>query len=191
MPSLLLLLRTFVAFINKIIVIVSALTLLIGWQEGHPVCKNEWLDAGVVFCLGQGADLHMAHLMLLPFTVSRSSKSRFVLPSWYQLTRVVPDKGPLNVVVAYLVHLLKSLLWLLVIKHLLFELPCLPLPWGGEAEQLPLVMPLTSLAITRVTEIFTNLIRNLRGSVHPPDHLRLLWFCCLSCEKYVVCFCPF
>jgi len=27
----------------------SALTLLVGWQEGHPVCKKtEWWDAGLV-----------------------------------------------------------------------------------------------------------------------------------------------
>jgi len=30
-----------------------ALTLLVGWQEGHPACeKTEWLDAGVVICVG-------------------------------------------------------------------------------------------------------------------------------------------
>jgi len=33
-------------------------------------------------CLGQGADLHMAQLMPLPLTISCSSKSRLVLPSW-------------------------------------------------------------------------------------------------------------
>jgi len=41
-------------------------------------------------CLGYGADLHMAQQMPLPRTVSCSSKS--VLPFWYWLTRVVPDK---------------------------------------------------------------------------------------------------
>jgi len=30
----------------------SALTLLVGWQEGHPACKKtEWWDAGMVICL--------------------------------------------------------------------------------------------------------------------------------------------
>jgi len=43
---------------------------------------SEWWDAGMVMCLGQGADLHMAQLMLLPLTVGCSSKSRLVLPSW-------------------------------------------------------------------------------------------------------------
>jgi len=37
----------------------------------------------------RGADLHMAHLMPLPFTISCSSKSRFVLPFWYRLTQVL------------------------------------------------------------------------------------------------------
>jgi len=47
---------------------VSALMLLVGWQEGHPGCKK--LSGGVLFvwfvCLEQGADLHMAQLMPLP-----------------------------------------------------------------------------------------------------------------------------
>ena len=59
----------------------SALTLLLG---------------GMVLCLGRGADLHMAQLMPLLLTVFCSSKSRLVLPFWYWLTQVVPDKGPLN-----------------------------------------------------------------------------------------------
>jgi len=51
------------------------LTLLVGWQEGHPACKK--LSGGVhgvVICLELGADLHMAHLMPLPLTVSCFSK---------------------------------------------------------------------------------------------------------------------
>ena len=73
----------------------SALTLLVGWQEGHPACKRtEWWGAGVVICLVRGADLpswcHCHSLFLAPV------KSRLVLPFWYRLTRVVPDKGPLN-----------------------------------------------------------------------------------------------
>jgi len=37
------------------------LTLLVGQQEGHLACKKtEWWDAGMVICLGHGADLHMA-----------------------------------------------------------------------------------------------------------------------------------
>ena len=54
---------------------VSALTLLVGRQEGHLACKKtEWWGAGVVICLKQGADLHMAQLMPLPLTVSSFSE---------------------------------------------------------------------------------------------------------------------
>ena len=66
---------------------VSALTLLVGRQEGHPACKKtEWWDAGVVICLEQGADLHMAQLMPLPLTVSCSNKIQigftFLVPAY-------------------------------------------------------------------------------------------------------------
>ena len=75
----------------------SALTLLVGRQEGHPACKTlEWRDAGVVICLEQGADLHLAQLMPLPLTVSCFSKIQIGFTCWYRLTRVVPEKGPLN-----------------------------------------------------------------------------------------------
>ena len=72
----------------------------VGWVAGRasairPV-KTEWWGAGMVICLGRCADLHMAELMPLKLTVSCSSKFRLVLPFWYWLTQVVPDKGPLN-----------------------------------------------------------------------------------------------
>jgi len=71
--------------------------LLVGRQEGHPACKKtkRW-SAGVVICLEQVADLHMAQLMPLPLTVSCFSKIQIGLPFCYRLTRVVPDNGPLN-----------------------------------------------------------------------------------------------
>ena len=52
----------------------------------------------MVICPERGADLHMAKLMPLPLTVSCFTKIQIglVLPFWYRLTRVVPDKGPLN-----------------------------------------------------------------------------------------------
>jgi len=51
--------------------IFSALSLLVRRQQRHPACKEtEWWDAGVVICLGRGADLHMAHMMPLPLTIS-------------------------------------------------------------------------------------------------------------------------
>ena len=45
----------------------------------------------MVTCLGRGADLHMAQLMPLPLTISCSSKSSLVLPSF--LVPALPD-GP-------------------------------------------------------------------------------------------------
>ena len=63
----------------------SALTLLVGRQEGHPACEKEWWSAGVVICLERGADLHMAQLMPLPLTVSCFSKIQigftFLIPA--------------------------------------------------------------------------------------------------------------
>ena len=71
----------------------SALTLLVGQQEGHPACKKlrggvlawsevqTWIRPGWCHC----------HSLSLA-----SVKSRLVLPFWYRLTRVVPDKGLLN-----------------------------------------------------------------------------------------------
>ena len=53
----------------------SALTLLVGWQEGHPACKKlEWWGTGMVICPELDADLHMAQLMPLPLTVCCISK---------------------------------------------------------------------------------------------------------------------
>jgi len=51
----------------------SALTLYVGQQSVSmwPVIKlSDWWGAGVVVCLGRGADLHMVQLMPLPTTVS-------------------------------------------------------------------------------------------------------------------------
>jgi len=54
--------------------------LLVGGRKGiRPVKKLHWWDAGMVICLGRDADLHMAHLMPLPLTISCSSRFRLVL----------------------------------------------------------------------------------------------------------------
>ena len=58
-----------------IMFIVSALTLLVGRQEGHPACKK--LSAGVLVWLSVWSELQtciMAQLMPLPLTVSCSGK---------------------------------------------------------------------------------------------------------------------
>ena len=75
----------------------SALTLLVGRQEGHPACKKlsgwllAWLSvwSKVQTCIWPSW-CHCHSLSLA------SVKSRLVLPIWYRLTRVLPEKGPLN-----------------------------------------------------------------------------------------------
>jgi len=96
---------TYMYFVWTLLAGCSPSVLWCCWLGGRkdiwPV-KTEWWDdhAGVVICLGWDADLHMAQLMPLPLTVSCSSKSRLVLPFWYWLTWVVPDK--VQVVVKWL-----------------------------------------------------------------------------------------
>jgi len=70
--------------------------LLVGRQEGHPACKK--LRGGVLVWLSVCSEVQtcMAQLMPLPLTVSCFSKIQIGLPFWYRLTRLVPDKGPLN-----------------------------------------------------------------------------------------------
>ena len=60
----------------------------VGWVAGRvsSLEKTQWSYAGVVMCLGQRADLHMAQLMSLPFTISCPSKSRLTLPFWFHLS---------------------------------------------------------------------------------------------------------
>jgi len=50
----------------------------------------------MVICLERGADLHMVQLMPLPLTVSCFSKIQVGFTFLVGLTRVVPEKGPLN-----------------------------------------------------------------------------------------------
>jgi len=75
----------------------SALTLLAGRQEGHPACKE--LSCGVLAWSSAWSEVQTCiwpsgfHCHSLSLA---SVKSRLVLPFWYRLTRVVPDKGPLN-----------------------------------------------------------------------------------------------
>ena len=76
---------------------ISALMLLVGRQEGHPACKKQsggvlvWLSvwSKVQTCIWPSC-CHCHSLSLA------SVKSRLVLPFWYRLTWVVPEKGPLN-----------------------------------------------------------------------------------------------
>ena len=89
------------------VVAFSVLTLLVGRQEGHPTCKKQ--SGGVLAWLSVWSEVQTCiwpswchcHSLCLA-----SVKSRLVLPFWYRLTRVVPDKGPLNkcVCVCVVVH---------------------------------------------------------------------------------------
>ena len=75
----------------------SALTLLVGRQEGHPACKKlEWWGAGMVICLERGADLHTAQLMPVPLTVSCFSKIQIGFTFLVLAHPGRPGKGPLN-----------------------------------------------------------------------------------------------
>ena len=71
----------------------SALMLLVGWQEGHPACKK--LSGGLLAWLSVWSEVQTCiwpswcHCYSLSLA---SVKSRLVLPFWYRLTRVVPEK---------------------------------------------------------------------------------------------------
>jgi len=75
----------------------SALMLLVGRQEGHLVCKK--LSGGVLAWSSVWSEMQTCiwlswwHCHSLSLA---SVKSRLVLPFWYQLTWVVPEKGRLN-----------------------------------------------------------------------------------------------
>ena len=76
----------------------SALTLLVGRQEEYPACKK--LSGGVLVWLSVWIKVQTCiwpswcHCHSLSLA---SVKSRLVLPFWYRLTWVVPEKGPLCV----------------------------------------------------------------------------------------------
>jgi len=75
----------------------SALTLLVGWQKGHPACTK--LSGKVLAWLSVWSEVQTCiwpswchcHSLSLASIISR-----LVLPFWYRLTQVVPEKRPLN-----------------------------------------------------------------------------------------------
>ena len=83
-----------------VVIAFSALTLLVGRQEGHPA--NKKLSGGVLAWLSVWSEVQTCiwpsccHCHSLSLA---SVKSRLVLTFWYRLTWVVPEKGPLNVCV--------------------------------------------------------------------------------------------
>jgi len=57
----------------------------VGWvAEGLPACKK--LSGGMLAWLCVWVKVQIAQLMPLPFTISCSSKSRLLLPSWFYLS---------------------------------------------------------------------------------------------------------
>jgi len=108
------------AFINNKLLMsayaFSALMLLVGWQEGHPACKK--MSGGVLAWLSVWSKVqtcirprwyhcHSPSFVCVCASVA-SVKSRLVLPFWYRLTRVVPEKGPLNGCVCVLLETLSG-----------------------------------------------------------------------------------
>ena len=65
----------------------------LGGRKGIRPVKNWAVGAGVVICLERGADLHMPSWCHCHSLSLASVKSRLVLPFWYRLTRVVPERG--------------------------------------------------------------------------------------------------
>ena len=98
----------------------SALTLLVGWQEGHPACKT--LSGGVLVWLSVWREVQtriwpswcLCHSLSLA-----SVKSRLVLPFWYWLTWVVLHKGLLNGCVC--VHQQQAVQTLILIQLKLYK----------------------------------------------------------------------
>ena len=72
---------------------ITDLMLFVGRQEGHPACKK--LSGGVLAWLSVWSEVQICiwpswcHYHSLSLA---SVKSRLVLPFWYRLTRVVPEK---------------------------------------------------------------------------------------------------
>ena len=79
------------------VLLTSPALLSVGRQEGHPACKK--LSDGVLAWFSVWNEVQpciwpsWCHCHSLSLA---SVKSRLVLPFWYWLTWVVPDKGPLN-----------------------------------------------------------------------------------------------
>ena len=75
----------------------SALTLLVGWQEGHLACKklNGWVLAWLSVCSEVYTCIWPSWCHCHSLSLA-SVESRLALPFWYRLTWVVLEKGPLN-----------------------------------------------------------------------------------------------
>ena len=104
----------------------SALTLLVGRQEGHTACKK--LSGGVLAWLSVWSEVQTCiwpsrfHCHSLSLA---SVKSSLVLPFLYRLTWVVPDRGPLNgcVCVAHTTHEMNCQFFVFPVQDIHTETP--------------------------------------------------------------------
>jgi len=75
----------------------SAMTLLVGRQEGHPACKKREVGYWHGYLSGARCRLvYMAQLMPLPLTVSCFSKIQIGFTFLVPAHQGSPGKGPLN-----------------------------------------------------------------------------------------------
>ena len=135
----------------------SALTLLVGWQEGHPACKK--LSGGVLAWLSVGSEVQTC---ICPswchcHSLSLASVKSRLLFFWHRLTWVVPDKGPLNGCVCVCVYIQTSTniySWFQCICHLAGTVGSLPAnfsraftTWSYNATFTPVCQPRCSISL--------------------------------------------
>jgi len=97
----------------------TALTLLVGRQEGHPACKKlsgGGLGAGMVICLQRGADLHTTQKIPVPLTFSCFSKIQIGFTFLVPAHPGSPGQRPLNGCVCVLCPSLGIGMWILASK---------------------------------------------------------------------------
>jgi len=108
-----------------------ALTLLVGWQKGHPACKK--LSGGMLAWLS-GARCRFAYAQLMPLllTISCSTKSRLVLPSWFYLSGTGSPKLSLQwTVICMLETLTLAILWITEFVHWILLQNYFQFPFSG------------------------------------------------------------
>ena len=98
-PAFAALLEALQVFSKFIIIIIQPLVLWrcwLGGRKGIRPVKNWGWGAGVVICLEQGADLHIAQRMPLSLTVSCFSKIQIGFTYLVPAHPASPGQGPLN-----------------------------------------------------------------------------------------------
>jgi len=158
----------------------SALTLLVGRQEGHPACKLSggvlaWLSvwSKVQTCI-QSSWCHCYSLSLAPV------KSRLVLPFWYRLTWVVPEIRLFNGCVCVSEGSLESggMILSITVRSLYALVSHLCLDWitrgrnaiFGHVARLPDNTPAHQAMLHQV-ELPVGRPQTLHGNVHQVDHV--------------------